>query len=402
MAPPSKKASQEKALRQRQKAGSTSSTSPKGQLRGSVKKPERPVVQGSRLIPSILLLIVLGIGTFVSYQRYGSQKKIRPEVHHHPASTTTYTWDDAAPGAAYIVVDVPGKGKGAIATRDIKQGEVILEEKPLFMVPPSITGSPVEFIKEKLSHLNGSQRAGFWGLSFVNLPADKDPQKDLDDVAVAIFETNAVKAGDEVGIFPRMARLNHGCSSAFNSVYSFRELERTLYIHAISPIAAGEELLTTYTDTKKPRDQRRAYLEQNYGFRCTCSVCSLPEAKSKASDARLSRMASNWARFAKWIDESIDGVEALRLVREIWKDADEEGYLSERGRLAADAVWVSAGHRDADAVRKWGAVAVKWYDIELGVGNEHSFFSQAMIEHPERHPAWGSRQTMSVGGPEGT
>lgn len=90
----------------------------------------------------------------------------------------------------------------------------------------------------------------------------------------------------------------------------------------------------------------RAYLEQNYGFRCTCSVCSLPEAKSKASDARLSRMASNWARFAKWIDESIDGVEALRLVREIWKDADEEGYLSERGRLAADAVWVSAGHRE--------------------------------------------------------
>ena len=57
-------------------------------------------------------------------------------------------------------------------------------------------------------------------------------------------------------------------------------------------------------------------------------------------------MAAKWQRFAKWIDGSFDGVEAIKLVREIWKLGEEEGYFSERGRLAADAVWVAAGHSE--------------------------------------------------------
>lgn len=57
-------------------------------------------------------------------------------------------------------------------------------------------------------------------------------------------------------------------------------------------------------------------------------------------------MADKWQRFAKWIDGTISGVEAIELVREIWKLGEVEGYLSERGRLAADAVWVAAGHSE--------------------------------------------------------
>ena len=43
-----------------------------------------------------------------------------------------------------------------------------------------------------------------------------------------------------IGIFPRMARLNHGCSHAFNSVYSWREDEGVLTVHALKDIAVGE------------------------------------------------------------------------------------------------------------------------------------------------------------------
>jgi len=64
--------------------------------------------------------------------------------------------------------------------------------------------------------------------------------KDLNEVALAIFQTNAVSAGDGVGIFPRMARLNHGCSRAFNSVYSYREKEGELVVHALKGIKKDE------------------------------------------------------------------------------------------------------------------------------------------------------------------
>jgi len=49
-----------------------------------------------------------------------------------------------------------------------------------------------------------------------------------------------VAAGENVGIFPRMARLNHGCSSAFNAVYSWREKEEALVIFALRNISKGD------------------------------------------------------------------------------------------------------------------------------------------------------------------
>lgn len=52
-------------------------------------------------------------------------------------------------------------------------------------------------------------------------------------------------------------------------------------------------------------------------------------------------------RLARWGHAFIDGEEAIGVVRKIWDVGEEEGYWSERGRLAADAVWISAGHSES-------------------------------------------------------
>ncbi|KAH6912901.1 hypothetical protein BKA70DRAFT_1265407 [Coprinopsis sp. MPI-PUGE-AT-0042] len=242
------------------------------------------------------------------------------------------------------VVDLPGKGKGAIAARDIQQGELLLREKPLLLVPSSIRVSPTDFIWDQVKVLSDDKKEAFFNLSYVGFPAGKDPAKDKKELALAIFETNAVAASPHVGLFPRMARLNHGCSSAFNAVYSWRANEGVLVIHALKPIARGSEVLASYTDTKKPRDERRAYLGQQYKFHCTCESCSLPEAESKASDARLQAMARHQHELSRWGRKEVSGEDAIEHVRAIWKLGDEEGYWSERGRLAGDAAWVAAAH----------------------------------------------------------
>jgi hypothetical protein len=85
------------------------------------------------------------------------------------------------------------------------------------------------------------ERQDFYSLSYASLPPDVDPEVDLADVAVEIFQTNAVISGkDSVGIFPRFARLNHGCASAFNVVYSWREKEGVLAVHALQDIKKGQ------------------------------------------------------------------------------------------------------------------------------------------------------------------
>ena len=52
-------------------------------------------------------------------------------------------------------------------------------------------------------------------------------------------------------------------------------------------------------------------------------------------------------KLARWGHAYLDGDEAIEVVRKIWDVGEEEGYWSERGRLAADATWVAAGHSES-------------------------------------------------------
>ena len=112
-----------------------------------------------------------------------------------------------------------------------------------------------------LPTLSKGQRAALFNLSFVKLPPNVskgDPDYDA-QVATAITQTNGISAGARgVGVFPNVSRLNHGCSKAFNAVYSWREREQKLVVYAIRPIKAGQEILTAYFDTKRPRSERRS------------------------------------------------------------------------------------------------------------------------------------------------
>jgi SET domain len=117
----------------------------------------------------------------------------------------------------------------------------------------AVKTSPSQLIWDLVQQLSPDQNASFHDLSHVELPANLPPEQ----VQLAIFQTNAVGAGSNVGLFPTMARLNHGCSGAFNSVYSWREREGVLVVHALKNINKGEELLTAYFGTRQTRDVRR-------------------------------------------------------------------------------------------------------------------------------------------------
>ena len=93
----------------------------------------------------------------------------------------------------------------------------------------------------------------------------------------------------------------------------------------------------------------REYLSKTYAFECGCDVCTLPEPALKASDDRLSRIRDQYEFLKKWGSKAIDGVEAINAVRRIWSLMEAEGYLSERGQLAADAAWIAAAHGECVA-----------------------------------------------------
>lgn len=105
-----------------------------------------------------------------------------------------------------------------------------------------VTHSPGATLLASLAALNLKQREAYYNLSHMNLPMEVLPGSEAynDLLALYIFQTNAVSAGDSAGLFPRMARLNHACSSAFNSIYTWRENERALVVYALKPIKQGQ------------------------------------------------------------------------------------------------------------------------------------------------------------------
>jgi len=286
-----------------------------------------------------------------------------------------------------------------IALRNIRRGELLIREKPLISVPHAIRTSPSQLISESVQQLSPDQRASFYNLSHVDLPGNLSHEEFSKMLPLAIFQTNAVAAGPNVGLFPTMARLNHGCSGAFNSVYSWREREGVLVVHALKDIYKGEELLTAYFRTLQTRDERRHHLKQNYDFRCTCAYCALPDEESKASDIRLTMMSDLYNRLSTWGHGALDGPEAIRLVKRIWAIGEEEGYTSERGRLAADAVLVAVAHSDAEAAVEWAKLGLRWASYELGSDSDLAEEMRIAIREPKRHTMWGQRSVMAVGKP---
>ncbi|KAH9854761.1 hypothetical protein C2E23DRAFT_817879 [Lenzites betulinus] len=317
-------------------------------------------------------------------------------------------WEDEIPEEEVYMVPVhvaklPGRGMGVVAARNISRGELVLREKPLFLVPPKVsTSSPGAILLASLATLSPRQRGSYYNLSYVGFPEGlkKGTSRYNEELALAIFQTNAVAAGSHgVGIFPRMARLNHGCSNAFNVVYTWRDDEGVLVVHALKSITEGQELLTTYTDTKRPRHVRRQFLKDQYGFDCQCSVCSLSDDLAALSDQRLNGMAELYAQFSGWQHGQLNGREAASLAESIWRLGHEEGYWSERGQLAADVALIAAAHSDSAAVRDWARLAQTWFGYELGGDSVQAQEMERIMAAPQLHSAWGVRAREEVGGP---
>ena len=74
-----------------------------------------------------------------------------------------------------------------------------------------------------------------------------------------------------VGLYPKQARLNHSCWPNCVLSYGARGAVR---VRTLRDVGVGEEMLITYTDPSTPTEERRAVLQQRWGFVCECSRCT--------------------------------------------------------------------------------------------------------------------------------
>ena len=181
----------------------------------------------------------------------------------------------------YAIQDVPGKGKGLIAARDIPKGARIIFEKPIFAV-----GEPVESeLAERVTSLDQHQRGEFLSMSNIH------PFNDHLAQWVGILYTNALPVGSKLelsGIFLTACRINHACDN--NAAHCWHDDCNRLTVHAIRGISKGEEITISYLGGAFDRNERQEELQRRFHFTCTCQLCSLLSQQSIESDLILNRI----------------------------------------------------------------------------------------------------------------
>jgi hypothetical protein len=276
--------------------------------------------------------------------------------------------------AIFSLGDVPGKGKGLVATEDIARGTRIVEETPIITIPDEAPQHDVlKFqIVQQMNSLSEQQQQSM--LSMHNIY----PYSDIAERCLGIIRTNALPIdadGIGGGLFLKACRINHSCNNNARKSWNQRIQRHT--VHALRDIPKGEEITIYYLNSDSARAVRQKRLQDKFGFLCSCELCSLSEEESQQSDKRLARidqlddligrdcMSMNFSlRTLGYAEERVRLYEEQRPgdsgLSRTYMDAAQiaiaKGDLA-RGRIFADRAvdgWRASGGNDSQEVLEHG------------------------------------------------
>lgn len=139
----------------------------------------------------------------------------------------------------------------------------------------------INSIEAEFKHLSSEQKEEFLKLHEYHFPSEENPNN-----LMTIFRSNAYNTGsDHVGMFPKIARINHSCRPNSGNWWSEKSGRRVIY--ASRDIEKDEEITVSYIPLLKTTKDRQARLQQ-YGFVCDCTAC-----QSAESDKRRVRISDS-------------------------------------------------------------------------------------------------------------
>ncbi|KAI1383977.1 SET domain-containing protein [Hypoxylon trugodes] len=275
------------------------------------------------------------------------------EILNDSGNTHLKSFINNTTGPAYEVADIPGKGKGMVATRHIKQAEPIMADWAAIIVNLDFPTSVRRLQGYRLLHKAADQLL--------------DPDRVLTlarssafsgDIMEDVLRTNAfsftLSGESHMALYPDVARVNHACRP--NAFIRFTPSSLAVSIVAMRDIEPGEEIYITYVPLGKTREERHAGL-QKWGFNCTCSLCTASKAEIAASDYRRSKIKTLRQEVMKAV-EDWDGTKAVKLTHEALElmRAEELGPLySSQYEIMARLYWKA---RDEKTATKYAKLSI--------------------------------------------
>lgn len=193
---------------------------------------------------------------------------------------------------SYEIRPCKGKGLAVYAVTNIKRGQRITDEAPLFTIPRKRGTSRIHEGNDSLRRyqdLSPENKIKFDGLHqasgiSANVTANtrvrgEDPFDQLSTVrrVCSIISTNAFQL-DQIegeiylsGIFEHASRFNHSCAP--NAAHAWNPDSQRLTVHAMQDIEAGEEIYVSYFGENTLPEWQRQQLLRPYDIVCACPAC---------------------------------------------------------------------------------------------------------------------------------
>ncbi|KAG7110450.1 SET domain-containing protein 5 like [Verticillium longisporum] len=256
-------------------------------------------------------------------------------------------------GPSYAVRDLPGRGKGVIAQRTIRQGEILMLDHPAVLVASDFSSQMQPEMRETFFRRALSQLPRDTQKRLVNLARSDgaDPLTPVYDIVTT--NTCGVFLGDNVahiGLFPEVSRLNHACKP--NAFFRFSQRTLTMQVIAYRDIHAGEEITINYAPLGMPHKVRKKYLFDNYGFHCRCSLCQSSPEDRAISDARRMRIVE---------------------VRGNMRKAHEKGKLSDAITYAEELLSLSEAEGLTPLMHEYHEILASIYLEQLDIPNARKY-----------------------------
>jgi hypothetical protein len=144
-------------------------------------------------------------------------------------------------------------GIGVFTTRDYAYGDVLMVERPVIVSQNDTGAQATRVLPHVLDEVMKLTPNG--GTS-----ADK-------------YRNNHMQISDDrAGLFLNMSRVNHSCFA--NSIKVYAEKEQAMVLYAACDIKANTEVTFSYTAIDVKRHDRRLEIQKQWGFTCTCQMCS--------------------------------------------------------------------------------------------------------------------------------
>jgi len=251
-----------------------------------------------------------------------------------------------------MVTEIPGKGRGLVAARDIKQGELIFTDKPVITVNSDFeTGDwktnfmvNMDSVLRQLDKLPSEAKQQFDKMQFPKTDEDVDGvlnhEANRNLLTMKKFLLNSRRRTSEVhtkctSLYLNIVLVNHSCApnAAEGNLKPYDE-SKSVEVRAIKSIVKGDEVTICYENDFSNFcccfGGRREKIKENFGFDCNCQYCASPDqedlmweifnlhadlgdSNAESSDNHLNMKLSHWAKDAEILGKIVSVGEKIRI-----------------------------------------------------------------------------------------